>query len=224
MFGITDLFGPDGVGYLLRFAHMLAGVTWVGLLYYFNVVQAEYLREADPAARVDVFCKLVPRALRWFRGGALLTLLTGAGLLGILGAGISLDIATGATLAFLMFVNVFLVISPSQQVVIASNRQVQGGGAPLPEAAAAAAKASLASRTNLMFSVPMLFFMGSSAHFTLGPLRAASAVDVAVLVAVIGALQFNAIFGRAGPLASVPGAVACGFGLWALLYVPFSLF
>ena len=43
------------IDYLARFGHMLFGVTWIGLLYYFNFVQTEYFKEAEPAARVDAF-------------------------------------------------------------------------------------------------------------------------------------------------------------------------
>jgi len=46
------------IDYLARFGHMLFGVTWIGLLYYFNFVQTEYFKEAEPAARVDAFSKL----------------------------------------------------------------------------------------------------------------------------------------------------------------------
>ena len=63
-----------------------------------------------------------------------------------------------------MAINVWFIIWPNQKIVIASATQVAGGGEALPEAAAAAPKAGLASRTNTLFSIPMLFFMGSSAH------------------------------------------------------------
>ena len=59
------------IDYLARFGHMVFGVTWIGLLYYFNFVQTEYFKEAEPAARVDAFSKLAPRALWWFRWGAM---------------------------------------------------------------------------------------------------------------------------------------------------------
>ena len=70
------------IDYLARWAHFLFGITWIGLLYYFNFVQTEYFKEADPDARTDAFTKLVPRALWWFRWGAMFTFLTGLIMLG----------------------------------------------------------------------------------------------------------------------------------------------
>ena len=66
-----------------------------------------------------------------------------------------------------MFLNVWLIIWPKQQIVISSNNQVAEGGEPLPEAAECTAKAGLASRTNTLFSIPMLLFMGAASHYPL---------------------------------------------------------
>ena len=66
-----------GYEMLLRWGHLLAGITWIGLLYYFNLVQGEFFKEAEAATKSDVIQKLVPRALCWFRWGALVTLVTG---------------------------------------------------------------------------------------------------------------------------------------------------
>ena len=69
-----DLFTTGaGIEFLARYGHVLAGIAWIGLLYYFNFVQTEYFKEADGAARTDAFVKLVPRALwlprqPWHRG------------------------------------------------------------------------------------------------------------------------------------------------------------
>src|SRR6266550_613372 len=68
--------------FLLRWLHYLGGITWIGLLYYFNFVQGPFMAEADPAAKSTATQKLVPRALRWFRGGAILTFLTGLAIIG----------------------------------------------------------------------------------------------------------------------------------------------
>ena len=154
--------------YLARWGHFLFGIAWIGLLYYFNFVQGEYFKEADASARVDVFSKLVPRAMWYFRWAAAFTFLTGVWMLAYRHPGWTLDITVGATLGTLMFLNVWLIIWPNQKIMIASNQQIKGGGQALPEAAAAAPKAGLASRTNVLFSIPMLFFMGASAHFAHG--------------------------------------------------------
>jgi len=212
------LFTGYGLDYLFRWAHFLAGITWIGLLYYFNFVQTEYFKEAEDAHRSGAIQKLVPRALWWFRWGAMFTFLTGVILLHNRLGGISYDITIGALLGTLMFLNVWLIIWPNQKIVIASATQVAQGGEALPEAGAAAPKAALASRTNTLFSLPMLFFMGSSAHMANGLINDASTVGLGVMLAIIAALEANAIFGKVGPMASVGGVIGCGFGLTAVLY------
>ncbi len=210
------------IDYLARWGHFLFGITWIGLLYYFNFVQTEYFKEADPDARTDAFTKLVPRALWWFRWGAMFTFLTGLIMLGLRGAGVTLDITVGAVLGTLMFLNVWLIIWPNQKIVIESNKQVKAGGEALPEAAGAAPKAALASRTNTLFSVPMLFFMGSSAHYAHGGLNGNTTALIVVLV-IIAALELNAIFGKQGPMTTVRGVISCGFGLTAVLWAVVAL-
>src|SRR6266513_873735 len=71
----------------------------------------------------------------------------------------------GGLMGTIMFLNVWLVIWPNQQVVIASTNQVAQGGQALPTAAAVGRRAALASRTNTVFSIPMLFFMGAASHY-----------------------------------------------------------
>jgi uncharacterized membrane protein len=204
--------------YLARWGHFLFGITWIGLLYYFNFVQGEYFKVADGAARVDAFTKLVPRALWYFRYGALFTFLTGAYMLVVRHPGWTLDITIGATLGTLMFLNVWLIIWPAQKILIASNEQVKGGGAALAEAAAAAPKAGLASRTNTLFSIPMLFFMGSSAHYPHGGLSGDNNVALMVALAIVVVLQLNAIFGKQGPMTTVRGVIVSGLALTAALW------
>ena len=216
--GDIALFTSYGLDFLFRWMHILFGITWIGLLYYFNFVQTEYFKEAEDAHRSGAIQKLVPRALWWFRWGAMLTFFTGLVLLGLKGAGVSFDITIGATLGTLMFLNVWLIIWPNQKIVIASATQVAQGGEPLPEAAAAAPKAALASRTNTLFSMPMLFFMVSSAHLTHGVVTAASPVALGLMLLIILALEANAIFGKPGPMASVSGVIHCSIGLTVVLY------
>lgn len=210
------------IDYLARWGHYLFGITWIGLLYYFNFVQTEYFKEADASARTDAFTKLVPRALWWFRWGAMFTFLTGLVMLGIRGAGVTIDITIGAVLGTLMFLNVWLIIWPNQKIVIASNAQIKSGGEALPEAAGAAPKAALASRTNTLFSVPMLFFMGSSAHYAHGGLNG-NTVPLVVALVIILALELNAIFGKQGPMTTVRGVIVSGLVLTAVLWALVSL-
>ena len=205
---------------LIRFLHVISGIMWIGLLYYFNFVQTEYFKEADGDARVDAFSKLVPRALWWFRWGAMFTLITGLIMLGIRGPATTADITVGAVLGILMFLNVWLIIWPNQRIVIASNQAVAGGGEADPNAAAAAPKAALASRTNTLFSIPMLYFMGSSAHLPNGSIGANTTAIIIAMI-IIAVLEGNAIFGKQGPLTTVRGVIICGLlltlVLWAIL-------
>ena len=210
------------IDYLFRWIHLFAGVTWIGLLYYFNFVQTEYFKEAGDA-KASAIDKLVPRALWWFRWGAMFTFLSGLALAAYLGAAINYYLLLGMTLGTLMFLNVWLIIWPNQQVVIASNGEVLKGGEARPEAAGCLAKAGLASRTNTLFSLPMLFFMGASAHLVGDgrvPLTAeggTSMLAIIITMAIVAALEGNAIVGKTGPMTSVKGVIHCGIGLMAAL-------
>jgi uncharacterized membrane protein len=214
--GELALLQGNALGFLFRWIHLLAGVAWIGLLWYFNFVQGEYFKEAEASAKSDAIRKLVPRALWWFRWGAMFTFISGVALLGakhLMGYGI----IVGATLGTLMFLNVWLIIWPNQKIVIASNQQVKSGGEALPEAAGAAPKAALASRTNTLFSVPMLFFMGSSAHYAHGGVTVNTMALIVSLV-IIAALELNAIFGKQGPMTTVRGVIVSGLVLTAVLW------
>ena len=214
------LFSENSMAFLLRWAHLLAGVTWIGLLYYFNFIQGEYFKEADGGAKSDAIQKLVPRALWWFRWGAMFTLLSGLALIYVrhlTGMGIMIGVIMG----IIMFLNVWLIIWPNQKIVIASAKQVAAGGEALPGAAAALGKAGLASRTNTLFSVPMLFFMASSVH--LGqlqtPIHQSSVASLVVVFGLIAVLALNGVVGKTGPFTSVKGVVGSGFLLTAILYL-----
>ena len=169
-----EIFTQEGGAMLSRWGHYLAGVTWIGLLYYFNFVQTPSFAGFDPGARTESVRKLVPRALWWFRYGALLTLLTGIMILGFQDqlsepdyfktpSGISISV--GILLALIMFANVWMIIWPYQKIFIENAERTAAGQEALPNAAAAARKAACASRTNTLFSIPMLFFMGATSHF-----------------------------------------------------------
>src|SRR5512132_3225933 len=71
------LTGVEGLLFLLRWIHFLAGITWIGLLYYFNLVQVPFFAETEAPVRTGAIQKLVPRALWWFRWGAMFTFLSG---------------------------------------------------------------------------------------------------------------------------------------------------
>ncbi len=218
------LLSQNSLAFVLRWVHLLGGVTWVGLLYYFNFIQGEYFKEADAGAKSDVIQKLVPNALLWFRWGAMFTFLSGI-LLVYIKHLTGMGIMIGVTMGTIMFLNVWLIIWPNQKLVIASAKQVAGGGQVLPGAAAALGKAGLASRTNTLFSIPMLFFMVSSVH--LGQLqtsiRSESAVSLAAVFGLIAALALNGVFGKTGPFTSVKGVIGNSFLLTVVLYLMVEL-
>ena len=230
-----DLFTTKiGFEMLLRWGHFLTGITWIGLLYYFNFVQTEYFKEAEGGAKSDVIEKLVPRALWWFRWGAMFTLVTGLGIFSIRGAGMSVDIYVGALLGLFMFLNVWFIIWPNQQIIISSAKQVAEGGSALPEAAEALLTAGLASRTNTLFSIPMLFFMGASSHYP----HSFSLLAFIIAIVVVIALEFNGAYpaikhidtvkklpegGRLKFYASVNGVIYCGIGLTFVLFLILDL-
>ncbi len=153
------------ISIIFRWGHFLAGITWIGLLYYFNAIQGPYLKAVSAEAKGEAFKHLVPNALWWFRWAALATWVFGALLLGharFVNAftlqGTEAIIGMGAWLGTIMLINVWAIIWRNQKIVL--------GMVPAKpeEKTAAARKAFLASRVNVMLSIPMLFFMASSAH------------------------------------------------------------
>jgi len=147
---------------LFRWIHFVAGVIWIGLLYYFNLVQVPFLKETDASTKSGVIQKLLPRALWWFRWSALVTVLAGTALM-MAGHITNNWIMMGAFLGLVMFANVWLIIWPNQKIVIRMATEAAAAKtAPPPEMAKHARMAFLASRTNFFLSFPMLFFMGAS--------------------------------------------------------------
>ncbi len=203
------------VNFLFRWGHVLFGITWIGMLYYFNFVQGAYFKEATPEALGDAKAKLAPRALWWFRWGAMFTFITGVVLLvGVMKQNVLNDfIVAGAALGTLMFLNVWLVIWPNQKIALGI---VKGG-----DAAAAGAKALLASRTNVLFSGPMTYFMLASPHMAgyTNHLVAGNSIGLYIVLAILAALEINALVGKQGPLTTVKGVIHSSLGLTAVLAV-----
>jgi uncharacterized membrane protein len=160
---------------MARWLHIVSGVFWIGLLYYFNVVQTPALADAAAdkggpgGAGVNKY--VAPRALFWFRWAAVITWLGGAWLLGpkfpkafTLGAGLDdpthyyLIIGIGAWLGTIMLFNVWVLIWPNQKKIL--------GIVPATDEEKARSRrvALLASRTNFALSIPMLLCMGSASH------------------------------------------------------------
>ena len=206
----------DLLHFLFRWGHVVFGIAWIGLLYYFNFVQGGYMAAASDAAKVDAFTKLVPSALWWFRWAAMMTFLTGVVLLIYIMSALSAGILLGGLMATLMFLNVWLIIWPNQKVVIASNEAVAGGGSADPNQAEAAGKALLASRTNTLLSLPMVFFMLSHAPpYTLGAGTYGAGFWIGLAIVLL--IEGNAIFGKLGPIATVKGVIGSSVVLTAVM-------
>jgi uncharacterized membrane protein len=215
---------------LLRWLHFLFGITWIGLLYYMNFVQTPYFGEVEPPVRSVGQQKLLPRALWWFRWGAMGTVIVGIIYLFIYWARVGWEfnpwavaILTGGTMGIIMWANVWFVIWPNQQVIIANAVATAAGGPADPAAAGAGRRAALASRTNVLFSIPMVFFMGAASHYPLFNEGRAIGVVLWIIIVggIIGAVEYNALVGTQGPtkqpLDSISGVITAGFVLWFVL-------
>lgn len=231
-----SLLSSAGLELLFRYIHYFAGVVWIGMLYYFNFIQGEWFKELDADEKIKstrgvAVRTLVPRVLAWFRYGALATFLSGVTILAIKGQGFGSEmfntswwafIATGGLLGTIMFLNVWLIIWPNQKIVIASAKQVAAGGSAIPEAAAKAAQAGCASRTNTLFSLPMLFFMGAASHLPaqVNPEYKGAVLAAAILI-IVGLLELNAIKGKTDTIkiTSIKGVIHMGILLTAILYI-----
>jgi len=236
------LASTEGWLFLLRWLHFLAGITWIGILYYFNFVQTPFFAETEPPVRSGAIQKLVPRALWWFRWAAMFTFLSGwiyllhrmgqfGGVREFFATSYGWAIFLGGTLGSFMWANVWFVIWPKQKIVIQNAIDTAAGQPANSAAAPAGARAGVASRTNVVFSIPMLFYMGAASHlpdlaenFSRGP-KIAMAVISAVIILLIEA---NALWatpgkGAAKPLATVNGTVWAGFILTAIFYLLFEI-
>jgi len=171
---VGSQYRPNELGFA-RWFHILSGVMWIGLLYYFNVVQTPALAAAAAdkggPGGAGVTKYVAPRALLWFRWAAVLTWLTGIWYLtrnGNLASAVTLGhgghenyglvIGTGAWLGTIMALNVWVFIWPNQKKIL-------GIVAATDEEKAKARKvAAMASRTNFVLSIPMLMCMAAASH------------------------------------------------------------
>jgi len=209
-----NIISRNGGAFASRWAHVVVGITWIGLLYYFNVVQVPAFAEMEAAARNNAIDKLASRALWWFRWAAVATVLSGLLILvfqqyssndpqlidGDYWKSVTgMSIATGILLALVMFLNVWGVIWRNQKIVIANARNVQAGGEADPAAAGAGRKALLASRQNTLFSFTMLMFMVGTGHFfggigwTLDPSGGDRLTYWVIAIAITVVLELNAL-------------------------------
>ena len=231
--------------FLLRWFHFLAGITWIGMLYYFNFVQVPFFAGAEPPVRTGMIAGgLVSRALWWFRWGAMLTFITGwlyllhrMGQFGVqpfFATSYGWAIFMGGVIGSLMWFNVWFIIWPAQQVVMASTARVKEGGQAIPEAAPRGARGGVTSRTNVLLSIPMLFFMGSASHYAFftPTARGAKIAMLIVFLVILAIVEGNAVVGPATPdkasagkklLATVKGTLWAGFVLTAIFVIALKI-
>jgi uncharacterized membrane protein len=248
-----ELFNQEGLSFALRWLHVLAGIAWIGLLYYFNLVQvpafAAYGDEGK--ARNISIDKLARRALWWFRWAAVVTLVLGLLIIGVtenymqnfmsedsaFGLPHNSAIFVGMLMGILMAANVWMVIWKNQKVVLANAANVLSGGEADPNSAGAGRRALLASRQNLIFSISMLFYMVGASHF-FGPLydgnSAGKAWTFVIIAVVIGAILELNCLGKLGgtantnkllwPYESHKNAIISAVALWVVLYILGEIF
>ena len=155
--------------FFLRWLHVLSGVMWIGLLWYFNFVQIPNMAKIPDEQKPAIGKVIAPAALFWFRWSAMATIVTGlivAGMNRYLMSAISLGLTDGVPkhtmigigmwLGLIMWANVWFVIWPNQKKALGMVE------VSAEEKAAAARTAMLFSRTNTLLSIPMLFAMVSA--------------------------------------------------------------
>ncbi|MGH9213490.1 MAG: urate hydroxylase PuuD [Acidimicrobiales bacterium] len=233
----NDFFEPAGAWEMLsRTGHILSGITWIGLLYFFNFVQTPAFAGMSADSRSEAMRMITLRALWWFRYAALLTFLFGISIVGVQGDETDTflsgqrgtSILTGMLLGITMFLNVWGVIWRNQKVIIGSAERVAQGGEADPRAAALAKPSARASRTNTLFSIPMLFFMVFAPH---GGFfwreEIGSTIVYWLVVLVIWAFIEASALGLIGGYDSAfnklvfddhRNTIIAGFVLWAVLY------
>lgn len=167
-------------GFLLRWLHVISGVMWIGLLWYFNFVSTPTTPKIPAELRPALGKYITPAALFWFRWAAMATFLLGLGLAwyndyilqmvtldaadpnGAFSTPGFVNIGVGAWLGTIMWFNVWFVIWPNQQRALNINNRYPD--LPQPNKDAAAKTAGMASRINTMLSIPMLFAMVATSH------------------------------------------------------------
>lgn len=160
-------FGHEWFTFLFRYLHVLSGVMWIGLLWYFNFVQIPNMPKIPDEQKPAIGKVIAPAALFWFRWGAMSTIVTGlilaamggylvdAILLGFTNGGGSTPIGIGMWLGAIMWFNVWFVIWPNQK------RALGIVEADADTKKKSARTAMLFSRVNTLLSIPMLYCMVS---------------------------------------------------------------
>ncbi len=243
---VTDWFGPQGAGQLFaRWGHYLAGAAWIGLLVYFNAVQAAAFPVMDDPVRADVLRLISAKAMAWRCWSAAATAFTGVLILWFqdpldgdyleyLSSPRGTAVGFGSVLGIVMLVNVWAVIAPAEKVLVLSAEQRQAGRSATPEAPRAAKRLARCERANALFSIPMLWFMAVAPHFADGVFRFVTRPgrdDIGsawvVFIIIVGFVELSAL-GQIGGydssanrrmLDSLSRTVVWGLVVWAILWI-----
>lgn len=179
------------VHFVLRWLHFIFGILWIGHLYFFNFVNASFQAKLDGDTKKKVVPELMPRALWWFRWGAMITFLTGYAMIiyrywivtqggwqAFMASSYGQWISLGGLFGTVMWFNVWFIIWPNQKKII---RAVAAGEKPDASLAETARKAS---KVNVFLSIPMLFGMGAASHLPISNWQfAAGAIIIGFLIA-----------------------------------------
>ncbi len=250
----NGFFSQAGLAFGFRWLHVLVGIMWIGLLYYFNFVQVPaFAAFGDEAkARNIAIDKVARRALWWFRWAAISTFVTGILITGITKNYFSsvgedgwgsfagnIAISLGMLRGTIMMLNVWGVIWRNQKIVLANAATLLAGGEANPATAAAGRKALMASRQNAIFSVSMLFFMVYRGHApSAGNVLSGAELGIFWLIALvlIVVLELNALGlmpWKTQPNKGInmlydgPGVrnpLIGAFGLWAIFLILTEIF
>jgi len=153
LYHAAHLFGGGYGGPFFTFLHVVSGITWIGLLYYFNLVQIPTMPKIPPELKPGVGKYIAPEALFWFRWSMVATVATGLVVAFLNPAVINFTLITGVLLGLLMGFNVWFIIWPNQQKAL--------GLVPADDddKAKSARLAMLTSRANFALSIPTLYCM-----------------------------------------------------------------
>ncbi len=176
--------------YSVRWTHYVAGVCWIGLLYFLNLVNVPVQGKLDAGVKKALTPELMPRVLFWFRWGAMVTFLSGLTYYALLfeKGGLRTSnpswtawILLGMLLGSIMWFNVWFVIWPAQRKIINGVKSGNPADASIPK------RALLFSRINTFLSVPMLFFMGFGRHVGMSvPFLSLDGLVVVLFAGIIG--------------------------------------
>jgi uncharacterized membrane protein len=226
---------------VFRWLHIIVGITWIGLLYYFNLVQVPAFARLSAGARNEALHEVTRRALWWFRWAALATVVFGLMITGqkdywansFFKRPTGLSIFIGMILGIIMFLNVWGVIWRKQKLVLQNAYHALNNLDPVPGVAEAGRRALIASRQNFIFSIPMLWFMVGTSHFYVSngfasPVssgRTATFLIISLVIILVLELNSLGVFGvKPGQVnlwiyENHRNAIIAGFVLWAILWI-----